>query len=134
MTYTCTGAPANTKCTVTSQYGDLSAVQTVTVTLLTGTSARRIAAVWLLPLLGLLPLCTARRSGLGRLLCVVVLSGCVFAGITGCGADRKIADSGTGATGTGTGTLVTPSGTYNIVVSATAAGVTHTVSLTLVVR
>ncbi len=135
VTYTCTGAPANTKCTVLSQYGDLSAVQTVTVTLLTGTAARRIAAVWLLPLISLLPLCAVRRVGQLRLLSALVLSSCIVAAVSGCGSDRTIASSGTGAgTGTGTTTLTTPSGTYTIVVSATAAGVTHTVPLTLVVR
>lgn len=133
VTYSCTGAPANTKCTVTSQYGDLSAVQTVSVTLLTGTTAKRVSLVWMLPLLGLAPLCLRKRACHGLL--VLVVGAVLVAGLNGCGSGRRIADSGTGAGGGTTGPVVTtPGGTYNIVVSATAAGVTHSVPLTLIVK
>ena len=136
VTYTCTGAPTNTKCTVTSQYADLSAVQTVSVTLLTGTMAKRIRLTWLWPMLAPLLLCARRRNlpRLAKVAAAMLVAGVLCAGVNGCGSARKIADSGTG-TDTGGGTVVTtPSGTYNIVVSATAAGVTHTVPLTLVVK
>ncbi len=135
VTYNCTGAPANTKCTVTSQYGDLSATQTVSVTLLTGTTAKRATLLWLLPGMGLLGLGVRRRAARGTLL--LLLCGTLAIGLEGCGSARVIANAGTG-TGTGGGgtttTVTTPSGTYNIMVSATAAGVTHTVPLTLVVQ
>lgn len=133
VTYTCSGAPANTKCNVTSQYGDLSAVQTVTVTLLTGTTAKRVllgGLVWLLPFVSLAPFCRRKRIALMLLLGIASL-----AALNGCGSGRKVADSGTGTGGGGTTPVViTPSGTYNILVSATAAGVTHTVPLTLIVK
>ena len=52
--------------------------------------------------------------------------------LVGCGAPRTIPANGSGGTGT-TGPL-TPSGTYNIVVSAASAGLTRTVNLTLIVQ
>ncbi|MGI4755575.1 MAG: choice-of-anchor D domain-containing protein [Janthinobacterium lividum] len=132
VTYTCTGAPANTRCTVTSQYGDLSAVQTVSVTLLTGTTASRISLAWMLPLLGLASVGLRRKAWPGLLaLCVCTA---LAAGLNGCGSGRRVAQSGDGTTTGGGTTLPTPAGTYNILVSATAAGVTHTVPLTLVVK
>ncbi len=140
VTYTCTGAPSNSTCKITAQYGDLSAVGTVSVTVLTGvkTSARGGPAVYLLlPLLGFLPCCRRRRAWsrmpLALLLCCVLMMA-----FNGCGSGKTSAATGTGSgTGTGTGggsTIVTPSGTYTVIASATAAGVTHTVPLTLVVR
>ncbi|MGI4978864.1 MAG: beta strand repeat-containing protein, partial [Janthinobacterium lividum] len=137
VTYTCTGTPANTKCNVTSQYGDLSAVQTVSVTLLTGTTSKRVllgSLVWLVPLLGLAP-CAMRRKA-WRCLVALFVSAVFITGLNGCGSGRKVADSGagTGSGGTTGPVAITPSGTYNILVSATAAGVTHTVPLTLIVK
>ncbi len=141
VTYTCTGAPANSTCKITSQYGDLSAVQTVSVTILTGVKSgavRSPVGYLLLPWLGLVPWFARRRGRHGALLGVL----CCFAlmlALSGCGSGKTSAEegtgTGTGSTGTGGGTtIITPSGTYNITASATAAGVTHTVPLTLVVQ
>lgn len=131
VTFACAGAPAYTRCTVVSQYSDLSATGTVSVTLLTGTaSTKAIHGVALLSLL-LMPFCGSRRMrrGAGMLL----LCCAVFA-MGGCGSNKATALSGTGS-GSGSGsTVTTPAGTYTITVSATAAGVTHTVPLTLTVQ
>ena len=138
VTYTCTGAPANATCKITSQYSDLSATGTVSLTVLTGTTtAKRIplAAAVLLPVL-LMPVWMLRRRSLPGALCgLLMLVGCFE--MSGCGTARTIADSGTGSSSGGGGSTsgpVTPTGSYNIIASATAAGVTHTVSLTLVVK
>ena len=128
VTYTCAGAPINATCKVVSQYSDLSSTGTVTVTVLTGTSAtaKRITAAMLLPLL--LACSWKRRRG------VVVVACALLLGSVSCGTGRKSADSGDGTTsGTG-GNSPTPTGTYSITVSATAAGITRTVPLTLVVQ
>ena len=137
VVYTCTGAPANSKCTITSQYGDLSAVQTVSLTILTGTaSGKRVSLGWLLlpEFVVLLPL-SRRRAWRGLL--AAVLTATLLAVSGGCGSGRHSAEAGDGTssgTGTGGSTLTTPSGTYTITASATAAGVTHTVPLTLIVK
>ena len=51
----------------------------------------------------------------------------------GCGAGRLIPSSGGPGSGTTVGN-VTPTGTYNIVVTGTSAGLTRSVNLTLVVQ
>jgi hypothetical protein len=132
VTYSCTGAPVNTKCTAIAQYPDLSSTGTVTVTLLTGTTAaRRVGAIaFLLPVLLGLPFCTPKRR-LRGLLAVAFLA--LLTGAVSCGSPRLTANQGDGA-GSGGSNPVTPSGTYTITVAATAAGVTHTLPLTLVVQ
>lgn len=136
VTYTCTGAPANASCKITSQYSDLSAVGTVSLTVLTGTTtAKRIplTAAFLLPMV-LGPVWMLRRRRLPSVL-AALLALCVCFGVSGCGSGRRLADAGSGSSSGGGSTgPVTPSGTYAIVAGATAAGVTHTVSLTLVVK
>ena len=130
VTYTCTGTPANATCTITSQYKDLSATGTVSITVLTGTiSGKRVPLALLLSML-LLPTWLLRRRRLPLLLALVCL------GMGGCGTARTIADSGSGSSSVGVSSSgpVTPSGSYNIVANATSAGVTHAVSLTLVVK
>jgi hypothetical protein len=52
--------------------------------------------------------------------------------LAGCGAARTIPANGSG--GSGTTAPLTPSGTYNIVVSAASAGLVRTVNLTLIVQ
>ena len=63
-----------------------------------------------------------RRSRLGSALGALLLLG-------GCSAGRIIPGDGVAAVAT-----PTPSGSYTLTVSATSAGVTHTVPLTLVVQ
>jgi hypothetical protein len=50
--------------------------------------------------------------------------------IAGCGSARVIPGGGGG----GGSSSPTPAGTYNLTVSASAAGLTHSVNLTLVVQ
>ena len=65
-----------------------------------------------------------------RLVSLVVV--CCLVAVVGCGAGRTIPlDGGGGGSGSG---LVTPSGTYNIVASASSVGLSRTVNLTLVVQ
>ena len=155
VTFTCTGAPSNAKCTVTSQYSDLSATSTVSAVVQTGITVallRPRGAEVLRPFaIGLegwpvatgmmLPLgwigFACRKRKLPALACVALLLGLVSTG-GGCGSGRHTADTGTGSTGTGTGTgtgggstVSTPSGSYNLVVSVTGAGLTKQVPLTL---
>jgi len=64
-----------------------------------------------------------------------VLTLCTLASVTGCGSDRLIPNSGTGGGGSGGGSSYpTPSGTYNLTVSAASAGLTRSVPLTLIVQ
>ena len=132
VTFTCTGAPSYTKCTVTPQYNDLSAVGTVTVTLLTGTTAKSIPKGLPFALL-LLPIWAMRRPRRWAVLPMMLLC-CITLAVQGCGSDKVMAVTGTGTGGGGGGAPVTPTGNYTIRVSATAAGLTHTVPLTLTVQ
>jgi hypothetical protein len=131
VTFACSGAPVATKCTITPQYRDLSATGTVTVTLLTGTTANAITGTTLLLSLVPLPLWLMRRRvthGMALALMAIVF----LAGVQGCGSGKKMVDDGSSGGSGGSGT--TPSGSYTITVSATAGGVTHTVPLTLKVQ
>ncbi|MEG9431300.1 choice-of-anchor D domain-containing protein [Terriglobus sp. ADX1] len=131
VTFACSGVPASTKCTITPQYRDLSATGTVTVTLLTGTTANAITGTSLFLSLVPLPLWLMRRRAT-RGIALALISIIVLAGAQGCGSGRKMVDDG--SSGGSGGSSTTPSGSYTITVSATAAGVTHTVPLTLKVQ
>ncbi len=141
VSYSCNGAPGYSKCTVTSTYTDLSGTSVVVATILTGTTAQidrlkisPFAHVW--PVLALLApcglLCFQRGAKRTWTVMLLLLMGTVW--LNGCGSGRHVPDSGTGS-GTGSSTaVVTPTGSYNVVVSATSAGVTRQVPLTLVVQ
>lgn len=131
VTFACSGAPAYSKCTITPQYRDLSATGTVTVTLLTGTTATDIPGrTWLLLLP--LPLWMLRRKQMRNAL-LTLAAVVLLITAQGCGANKVILNEGAGSSGGG-GSIITPTGTYTLNVSATAAGVTHTVPLTLKVQ
>lgn len=155
VTFACSGAPANATCTVVSTYADLSGTSTVTATVLTGTTGaagqrvRRVfgevrpswrneargSLVWmgLLAPCGLLAMRGRLRRGLGSVPLLAVLL-VVSLGMAGCGSGRTTAEAGTGSgSGGGGGTVTTPAGSYSIVVTATSAGLTRQVPLTLVV-
>jgi hypothetical protein len=137
--FTCTGEPANSTCNVTPSSVPLGNTTTVSVTVLTGVTsaalrsrprANRTGMLWLATLfpLGLLAVRRSRRSCLAGfvLLCCLVAA-------TGCGAGRAIPlESGTNPNPPPGS--VTPAGTYTIVASATSAGLTRTVNLTLIVQ
>jgi hypothetical protein len=129
----CSGAPVNSTCKVVpaSLAVDGNAT-TVSVTVLTGVSgsasvspvqSRILWAVMLAPF-GLIA-AWRRRLAAAAVLCVLVMA-------SGCGSGRLIPSAG--GPGSGSSGAVTPAGSYNIVVTATGAGLTRTVNLTLVVQ
>ncbi len=136
-TFTCTGAPANSTCNVTPSTVALGNTTTISVTVLTGITSAAVPSpprtippklFWCLLLLplSLVPLHRSRRFSLTAF----IFLGCLLA-VTGCGQGRAI-PLGTGSNPTPG--PVTPSGTYNIVASASSAGLTRTVTLTLIVQ
>lgn len=133
----CSGAPANAVCTVSPGTGSLGGTTVVTVSVQTGqaTANARYPQVGAAALLALLaaPLAWgARRRRFVRLfLCMALLA--ATGALAGCGATRLIPAPGGGGSGTG-GASPTPAGTYNLTVSGSAAGLTHSVGLTLVVK
>jgi len=131
VAFSCTGAPANAKCTVTPANADLSAIATVTATILTGTTTGSVPAnhrrtpFWLAFLL--LPVAfLRRRRRVAAALFALIL-------VAGCGLGRKIPGDGSNP-GSGTGGTPTPGGTYPVIVSATSAGLTKSVTLTISVQ
>ena len=142
VTFACTGAPAASTCVVTPQYGNLSATGTVVVTVQTGVSTSAVvvrrpsqlaglgAAVAAL-LLPLVPLGRRRRLGPLLLVCLCVA---LLSGVSGCGAGRPMLSTTAPTTPVGGGGGTTASGSYPITVSATATGLTRTVTLTVVVQ
>jgi len=141
---TCTGVPANATCVVQPVSAPLGGTATISVTVATGVTTGLVVlpvpprwvgrygnAVWvvLLPF-GLMLRTRASRQRWRRLPRVLVLLCLIVA--TGCGLGRKIPPATLG--GGGTGGPATPSGTYTLTASATSAGLTRSVSLTLVVQ
>jgi hypothetical protein len=137
-TFTCTGEPKTTTCTVSPATAalDTAGGTVVTVTIATGVATGALElpkmpwdgpAVWL-ALVFPVGLAVRRRRGL-----MVLLVGAILLGAGGCSTiGRTIPPSGTG--GGGGTTVTTPSGSYGIVVSGTSAGLVRTVNLTLVVQ
>jgi hypothetical protein len=138
-TFTCTGAPLNAACNVTPSSISLDTTATVSVVVLTGVPSTSLSKAippgqhqyrfWLAALLPL-SLFALRRVRLPRLTCFVLLCCLLFP--MGCGAGRQLPSGSSGSTPAQI--PVTPAGTYPIVVSATSAGLTRTINLTLIVR
>ena len=139
----CSGAPANSVCTVSPSTENLGGTYTVSATVQTGqTQTSNLAsphspfnphrAPAYLAFLALPLACLARKRRLTRLLLPLVTLA-ALACVSGCGSSRLIPGSGSGGGG-GSGSSSTPPGTYNLTVSASAAGLTHSVNLTLVVQ
>ncbi len=63
-----------------------------------------------------------------------VLSLAMVVGLAGCGASRVIPYTGPGGGGGGGGLSATPPGTYALTVTGAAAGLTHSVSLSVTVQ
>jgi hypothetical protein len=138
VAFSCAPIPAHATCLVNPSTAALGATSTVTVTVATSVAGAELR--WpLLPgrsplpwLAGLLPLGLlglgrrrARRLGALAILCCVLLA-------AGCTASRLIPQ----ASGSSPVNPVapTPGGTYNLVVSATSAGLTRSIGLTLIVQ
>jgi hypothetical protein len=138
----CSGAPANSVCTVNPATQNLGGTYTISATVQTGQpqttgsltrypfAARDTPT--LLAFLALPLACATRRRRLPRLP-LVVITLIALACITGCGSSRLIPGQG-GSSGGGSSSTPTPSGTYNLTVTGSAAGLTHSVNLTLTVQ
>ena len=124
----CTGAPANSTCVVTPASAGLGVATTISLTVETGVTLASVTRPegvwWVLVLPMVLPFRRLRFRGLWMFVGLMV--------VAGCGSGRTIPPGGGG--GGGGGGPVTPSGTYSIVASATSAGLTRSVPLTMVVK
>ena len=120
---TCTGVPAHASCVVTPGSGALGGTSTVNVTVLTGSVAQMRRATQAIWLAGLIPLglLVRRRKALGLLVLGVLL---------GCGSGRLIPGDGSSTPVV----PVTPTGTYGVIVTGTSAGLSRSVTLTVVVQ
>jgi hypothetical protein len=135
VAFACTGAPANSTCVVTPSTAGLGGTTTtVSVTVLTdvawmqrpeiGPGRPMVWMVFMLPL-GLVRLARKHVRVIAAMLCLIA--------VVGCGAPREIPATSVDLGGGGSG-VVTPSGTYNLTVSGTSAGLTRSVGLVLVVQ
>jgi hypothetical protein len=131
---TCTGAPVNATCTITPSGPSLGTTVPVSVVVATGVKAGLLpgprpfgprSAPVLLALM--LPCAWYLRRRRGLRLAALCLA--MIAGVSGCGTARYIPTNSAPVTPT-----PTPSGTYNLTVTGNAAGLSHTVGLTLVVQ
>lgn len=133
---TCSGAPTNTHCLINPTTGALGGTQTITITVTTGTAA--LAPGLRLPWLERAPISFAltlplgllrRRRPLRARIAPLALALAIAATLSGCGAGRTIPPGAVPVTST-----PTPAGTYNLTIAASAAGLTHTTGLTLIVQ
>jgi hypothetical protein len=136
---TCAALPANATCNVNPSTATLGSATTVSVTILTGVvttssmiplslkGGRVLSLAALLPL-GLMTLC---RRRIPRIAAAVFL--CALIAVSGCGVGREIPLVSSPASGAPAG-APTPAGTYTIAASASSAGLTRTVNLTLIVQ
>ena len=145
---TCTGAPTNSTCLVVPANIPLGGSTTLTATVETGVSPSAAKtmpsnplmahprSVWWVLVMPLVLLSPRLRRGLRQKRYLSALVGFVLSlnvlNMTGCGDGRLI--PGPPPTSPQPPTVATPSGTYPITVSATSAGLTRSVTLTLVVQ
>ncbi len=136
VTFSCSGVPAHSTCTVNPASVALGGSTPMTVTVATGLTTVRLDAptlpwqkplTWLAVLLPAGLLCRHKRWP-RRLLVLLIALALVGAG--GCATGRTEPGTGSGSTST----AVTPSGSYSLVVTGSSAGLTRTVPLTLVVQ
>jgi hypothetical protein len=133
----CTGAPKNATCTVTPATPTLGSTVSILVSVQTGVTSgelRPTSPPWLQArdavfLALLLPACILLRRRRLPLLAFAAIA-LALSGLSGCGTGRYIPPSSTGSNPQ----TPTPTGTYNLIVTASAAGVSHTVGLTLIVQ
>lgn len=144
VVFTCTGAPTNSTCIVSPSTPNLGSTVNITATVQTGVLASlgpHGVAPWrsddtvFLAFFAPFALLVCRRLKKQSFL-VGVLALCFVTFLSGCGSSRLIPDSGGSGGGGGGGgsSYPTPSGTYNLTVSAASAGITRTVPLTLIVQ
>ncbi len=136
VTFTCTGVPAHSTCTVNPSSVALGGSTPMTVTVATGLTTVRLDApampwtksqTWLA---ALLPLCLfCRRKRWQQTLLLFTLTLALISG-SGCSAGRTEPGSGSA----GSSAAVSPSGSYSLVVTGSSAGLTRTLPLTLVIQ
>jgi hypothetical protein len=134
VAFTCAPIPSHATCVVNPATTALGATTPITVTVATSVAGaelhwpdkRQLAWLAMLLPLGLLGL---RRRAL-RLSAIALLCCALLA--AGCSVTRMVPASS--ASGGGTSATPTPSGSYNIVVSGSSAGLTRSVNLTLIVQ
>ena len=136
----CTGAPTNATCTVAPFTAPLGATTPINVTVHIDTQAQ-LAPPFLfnnffhstgIVLALLLPTAFFFRRRMRKpllSLATLIFIILITTALTSCGAGRLIPDNGPIAP-----TYPTPTGTYNLTVTATSAGLAHTVGLTLIVQ
>ena len=148
----CTGAPANSVCTVSPATAALggSILVSAVIQASTTTATLKPWPTWPQRRREQLFFASApffwwglrRRKRLADLSLARAMLPCVLlaaslalmSGLGGCGAAREIPLPGGDGGGTGDSSAPTPPGTYAITVTGTTAGVTHVVNLTLVVQ
>jgi len=136
VAFACSGVPPEATCLVTPASPALGGTSTISVTVATSVASLQFPVLpgdqhltWLagllpLGLLGLGPRSARRLAGVAMLCCVLA--------VAGCGASRLIPE--TSASSPVNPVTPTPSGTYNLVVSGTSAGLMRSVGLTLIVQ
>jgi len=132
VAFVCAGVPAYSTCVVTPVAAGLGGTSTVSVTVATDVAEMRLQ--WLpgsRPLTWLVGLLPFGLFGLGRRRWRRVAMVCCLLAAAGCGASRLIPLTSAGGGGSAT---PTPSGTYNLVVSGSGAGLVRSVGLTLLVQ
>jgi hypothetical protein len=132
--FTCSGVPTHATCTINPGTGTLGGSQTISVTVATGLTSSaldisstpwsRHPAAWLALLI---PMAFIRRRRGSLHLAALVL---IVTTITGCATVRTVPSSGSG----GGTVVVTPPGTYTLLVAGSSAGLVRSVNLTLVIR
>ena len=137
VSFTCAGVPAHAMCTVNPASSTLSGSSVISVTVATGLTSAAVhppalpgvssPAVWLVLLLPCLPL-WRRRSVNAALGCISLML------VLGCAGGCATARTLPSATGNSPGSVVTPSGTYTLLVAGSSAGLVRSVNLTLIVQ
>ena len=146
VAFTCSPIPAHATCMVNPSSPTLGGTTTITVTIATSVAGASLHwpeifgggqhRPWLALLLPASLLGLARRRARrmrhwhwnAQRLASLALLCCAFA-IAGCGASRVIPQ-----TTNSSGGSTTPSGTYNVTITGTSAGITRSVGLTLIVQ
>jgi hypothetical protein len=126
FTFSCNGLPSGSMCSFTG--GPLLPEGGLPVQVTISTTARSAALHQNLPgwewrMAGVAAMVLIRRRRFGST-AIMVIGGLLLTGLVSCG----------GSSGASGGAGSTPAGTYNITISATRNGLTHTVPVTLVVR
>ncbi len=144
VTFTCLGAPTNATCLILPANPAFGTTTIIAVTIATGVTGQTTQSpatstntphapthrtLWLAALLPLAALTLRRRRLHPRPILLASLA-LALSQLAGCGVGRQI-PPGTNTTPSGP---ITPSGAYSIAVSATSAGLTRSLNLTLIVQ